>query len=161
MATETIQVSAFIPAPPMKVYTAWLSSAEHTAFTGGKATCDDRVGGEFTAWDGYITGTNKELLEGRLIVQSWRTTEFSKDDPDSILTVHFDPEKDGTHVTILHTEIPAGQGMDYQEGWFEHYLDPLKKYFGKGGAKAKKPAAKKKAARKAAAKKAPAKKRKG
>ncbi|HEY3447128.1 MAG TPA: SRPBCC domain-containing protein [Myxococcales bacterium] len=165
MATETIQVSAFIPAPPMKVYTAWLSSEEHTAFTGGEAECEDRVGGKFTAWDEYISGTNQELLEGRMIVQSWRTTEFPKNAPDSVLTVHFDPNKDGTQLTILHTEIPEGQGRDYESGWFEYYLEPMQKYFAKGGAKtkatakktaAKKPVAKKKAA---PAKKAPAKKK--
>ena len=156
MATETIQVSSFIPAPPMAVYTAWLSSEEHTAFTGSEAECEDKVGGKFTAWDDYICGTNKELVEGRLIVQAWRTTEFPKSSPDSIVTVHFDPDKDGTHVTILHTEIPEGQGLDYQGGWFEFYLDPLAKYFKAGG---KKPAKKKPAAKKPAKKAAPAKKK--
>ncbi|MGC4113106.1 MAG: SRPBCC domain-containing protein [Myxococcales bacterium] len=145
MATETVLVSAFIAAPPRKVYSAWLSAKEHAAFTGAEATGDERVGGKFTAWDGYISGTNKELLEGRLIVQAWRTTDFDKRDPDSVLTVHFDPDKGGTHVTILHTEIPEGQGVGYQQGWFDYYFDPLRKYFGKGGAKAKKVAAKKSA----------------
>lgn len=37
----------------------------NTAFTGSKATCDAGVGGEFTAWDGYISGKNLELEKGK------------------------------------------------------------------------------------------------
>jgi uncharacterized protein YndB with AHSA1/START domain len=149
VATETIQVSSFIPAPPMKVYVAWLSSEEHSEFTGSKAEVDAKVGGAFTAWDGYITGSNRELLEGRRIVQSWRTTEFPKDSPDSMLTVHFDPEGDGPPLPPVHAETPGGRGRQYHEGWIEFYVEPMKKYFGR-------PARKKPAAKKAAAKKKPA-----
>lgn len=161
MATETIQLSAFIPAEPMRVYVAWLSSEEHSAFTGGKAECDDKVGGQFTAWDGYIEGTNQQLLEGRKIVQAWRTTEFPEGAEDSLLTVHFDPEQGGTRLTILHSRIPEGQGRDYEEGWGEYYLEPLVEYFGKKAprkAAAKRKPAAKKAAR-AKQKAAPAKKK--
>jgi uncharacterized protein YndB with AHSA1/START domain len=156
VGTETIQVSSFIPAPPMKVYVAWLSSEEHSEFTGGKAEIDAKVGGAFTAWDGYITGTNRELLEGRRVVQAWRTDEFPKGAPDSVLTVYFDPEHEGTHLTLVHSEIPEGQGRSYHDGWLEHYFEPMKKYFGKP---AKKPAAKQAAAKKKPAAMKPAKKK--
>ena len=161
MATETIQVSSFVPAPPMSVYVAWLSSKEHSAFTGGKAEIDAKVGGLFTAWDGYITGSNRELLEGRRIVQAWRTTEFPKESPDSLLTVYFDPEGEGTHLTLVHSEIPEGQGPGYHDGWLEYYVTPLQTYFKGGPAKkaAKKPVAKKAASKKPVAKKKPAKKK--
>ena len=101
------------------------------------------MGGLFTAWDGYITGSNRELLEGRRIVQAWRTTEFPKESPDSLLTVYFDPEGEGTHLTLVH------------------YVTPLQTYFKGGPAKkaAKKPVAKKAASKKPVAKKKPAKKK--
>jgi len=165
VATETIQVSTFIPAPPMRVYAAWLSSTEHTAMTGGVAVVDPKVGGKFTAWDGYIEGANRELIEGRRVVQSWRTNEFPKDAPDSLLTVNFDPDGKGTRLTLLHSDIPEGQGRGYEGGWVEYYVEPMVKYFDatepepapKKAEPKKKPAAKKKAApKKAPAKKKPA-----
>lgn len=164
MATETIQVSTFIPAPPMQVYTAWLSSEEHSAMTCDEVVIEPRVGGRFTAGGGYIQGASRELLEGRVIVQSWRTTEFPKNSPDSLLTVHFDAEKEGTRLTLLHSDIPEGQGRRYEAGWVEYYFEPMKKYFQGAKKPAKKPAEKKPAApkkpvaKKAAPKKAPAKK---
>ena len=32
-------------------------------------------------------------------------------------------------VTILHTDIPSGQGASYRDGWLKYYLEPLKGYF--------------------------------
>ena len=36
--SESIKISTTVPAPPKKVYEAWLDSKEHSAFTGEKAT---------------------------------------------------------------------------------------------------------------------------
>ncbi len=130
MATDSFVVSAVIPATPEAVYKAWLSGKEHAAMTGGAATGSARVGGKFTAWDGYIEGKNLELEPGKRIVQSWRTTEFSDDDPDSRLEVVLAPAKGGTKVTLRHSDLPKGQGADYKSGWVEHYFEPMKEYFG-------------------------------
>ena len=76
-----------IPASPEAIYDAWLDSAGHSKMTGGEAKASDKVGGAFTAWDGYIWGKNIELVRGKRIVQSWRTSQFTDADPNSILTV--------------------------------------------------------------------------
>ena len=52
-----------LPATPQEIYSAWLSSDGHTALTGSPARVDGQVGGEFTAWDGYIFGVTLELDE--------------------------------------------------------------------------------------------------
>ena len=46
-------ISTILPAPPEKVFRAWLSSEGHAAMTGSPARIEPRVGGAFTAWDGY------------------------------------------------------------------------------------------------------------
>lgn len=138
MATETIHVSAVLPAKPRPLYDAWLDAAKHSAMTESPATSDPRVGGRFTAWDGYIEGTHLELQSPRRIVQAWRTSEFPAKAGDSRLIVLFDWEGDGTRVTIVHTEVPEGQGAQDQSGWDEHYLRPMKRYLSTGARKAKK-----------------------
>jgi uncharacterized protein YndB with AHSA1/START domain len=129
MGTETIQVSGVILASPERIYQAWLDSEEHTKFTGGKASVESGIGGRFTAWDGYIEGTTIELEPGRRIVQSWRTTEFPSESPDSRVEIHLEPVDEGTRILLLHSEIPPGQGSQYEQGWKEHYLEPLARYF--------------------------------
>src|ERR1700679_2175144 len=106
MATEAFELTVLLPATPEAVYAAWLDGVAHTQFTGSKATVVAEVGGQFTAWDGYIQGTNLELDPGRRIVQSWRTTEFSEADPDSRLEVILESEGSGTRLTLRHSEVP-------------------------------------------------------
>jgi len=132
MALESIQVSAVIPASPDRIFTAWLSSQEHTAFTGGAATIEPRVGGRHTAWDGYIEGINLALDEGRRILQSWRSSDFPDGSTDSKLEVLLEPADGGTKVTLVHTDIPEGQGRLYEQGWVDHYFTPMQEYFLEG-----------------------------
>ena len=59
------------PASPETVYGTWLDSEGHAAMTGSPAIASREVGGEFRAWDGYITGKNLALTPGKLIRQAW------------------------------------------------------------------------------------------
>ena len=129
MATESIQVSGVVRAPPDRIYEAWLDSAEHSAMTGGRATIDANVGGRFTAWDGYIEGSTLELEPGRRIVQRWRTSEFPPGAADSLVEIRLEPLEEGTRIIFLHSEIPEGQRAKYEQAWREQYLDPMDRYF--------------------------------
>ncbi len=127
--SESIEVSTHLPASPKRIYEAWLSSQEHSAFTGGTAVIDPKIGGKHTAWDDYIQGTTIELEPYRRIVQTWRTSEFPPDSPDSRLEVWLEKVKGGTQLTLRHTNIPDGQGKSYESGWAENYFEPMRKYF--------------------------------
>jgi uncharacterized protein YndB with AHSA1/START domain len=131
--SDSFEISTVLPAPPARVYAAWLSSAEHAAMTGGSAggsaDIDPRVGGAYSAWDGYITGTTLELEPDRRIAQTWRTVEFPADSPDSRLEIVLDPVDGGTRITLKHSGIPAGQGASYESGWVENYFEPMQSYF--------------------------------
>lgn len=133
--TDRIEMSFIVAAKPKAVMAAWLSSDEHTAMTGGGADVDARVGGRFTAWDGYIEGkTTKIDHEARRVVQTWRTSEFKKSAPDSRLEVEFRGVKGGTQVVLRHTKLQLGDGAKYTLGWYQHYLEPMLAYFGGQGA---------------------------
>jgi activator of HSP90 ATPase len=122
-------LSATFPVQSKIVYAAWLSGKTHGAMTGEKAEGSARVGGAFTAWDGYISGKNLELVPGSRIVQSWRTTEFAKTDPDSRLEILLKPSSKGCTVTLKHSNLPPGQAKNYRQGWKDFYFIPMQKYF--------------------------------
>jgi activator of HSP90 ATPase len=115
-------------ATPRAVYDAWMSSDQHRAMTGDRAQIDPCPGGVFQAWGGYITGTTLELEPSRRIVQSWRTSDFDPDDPDSRIEVLLEPAGDGTLLTLHHTNIPDGQS-GYEHGWRDNYFDPMRAFF--------------------------------
>lgn len=159
MPTETIELSRFLPAPPLRVYDAWLDAADHSAMTGGKATVEScEVGGRFTAWDGYIDGSHVALEPGVRIAQSWRSDDFPADAVDSLLEVRLSPEEDGTRITIRHADVPEGQGPGLLEAWDEYYLAPMEAFFraevkaARAGRGKRKGASKRKAGKKAAPK---------
>jgi uncharacterized protein YndB with AHSA1/START domain len=127
MAIEFV-ISALIPATPQEVYAAWLSSEGHSQMTGGSASITADVGGEFEAWDGYIQGKNLELIPGKRIVQSWRTSEFNADEPDSRIEITLESVADQTKLTLNHTGLPP-HGTQYEQGWVESYFEPMKEYF--------------------------------
>ncbi|MFQ5942277.1 MAG: SRPBCC domain-containing protein [Anaerolineales bacterium] len=126
---EKLRLVAEFSASPQSIYEAWLDSEEHTAFTGSSASVEGRVGGEMTAWDGYISGVFHELEPYGRIVQSWRTTEFPEGSEASRLEVLLEALEDGTRVTLLHSDIPDGQGEMYSEGWEDYYFRPMRAYF--------------------------------
>ena len=128
--TYDFEVTAIVPATPRAVFDAWMSSTGHAAMTGAGAEVDARVGGQYSAWDGYITGRTLALEPGRRIVQSWRTAEFADDHRDSTIEVLLEPTEGGTRVTIRHTGVPADQTGYERGGWQENYFDPMQAYFG-------------------------------
>ena len=129
----SFKLAATIPASPEAVYDAWLDSAGHSEMTGAKAIASDKVGAPFSAWDGYITGKNLELVRAKRIAQSWRTSEFSKTDADSTIIVTLAPAKGGTELTLEHSGVPDGdEHKGYEEGgWADNYFKPMKAYFAK------------------------------
>jgi uncharacterized protein YndB with AHSA1/START domain len=137
-----------IPASAQDIYDAWLDSLAHTEMTGSEAVMSDQVGDEVEAWNGYITGRNLELVPGERIVQSWRTTQFTDEHEDSIITLTLEETEDGTLLTLVHSNVPKEMISYEQGGWHKHYFEPMQEYFAKdkrAGADRKAKAAKPKA----------------
>ena len=131
MASKIIRLAVTLPASPAAVYDAWLDGKRHGAMTGAKATASAKVGGKFSAWDGYATGKNLALKMGKQIVQSWRTSDFGASDPDSKLEIRLEKAKTGTKLTLIHSGVPSGTEATYKDGWREYYFAPMKEYFGR------------------------------
>lgn len=125
----TYTLRSVIPATPEQVYAAWLDSLAHTDMTGGEASMSDEVGAAVSAWDGYIIGRNIELVPGRRIVQSWRTSRFTDAHADSIITVTLRASARGTMLTLEHSNVPDDQRNYEDGGWEENYFQPMKDYF--------------------------------
>jgi activator of HSP90 ATPase len=76
MKTKTIRQSATFKASPHAVYEMLMDSRKHAKFTREKASVSRKIGGKFTAYAGYISGVNLDLVPGKKIVQSWRGSDW-------------------------------------------------------------------------------------
>jgi uncharacterized protein YndB with AHSA1/START domain len=125
----TFTLTATIPASPEEIYQAWLDSIGHSEMTGGEAEMSDLVGAEVSAWDGYISGRNLELVPGERIVQSWRTSEFGNEQEDSVITVVLQEIGGVTLLTLEHSNVPDEHRSYEEGGWQSNYFEPMVAYF--------------------------------
>ncbi len=121
-------VTSTIAAKADLLYRAFLDSSTHSEFTGSEAQIENRIGGTFTAWDGYISGEILELKENRRIKQRWRTTGFSDTDEDSLLEIEFLEDSGKTQIRLKHSNLPEGTEKEYKQGWIDYYFKPLEEY---------------------------------
>jgi uncharacterized protein YndB with AHSA1/START domain len=143
----TVRLQRTIPAPPDRVYRAWLDPevvrkwfAPASLFV-TKVDIDERVGGHHRIWqegpEGEGGGFDSDLVElvpGRRIVFRWRFVGPERvADPthDSILTVTFDDAPGGgTALTLVHERLEALHAAipfiveNAEEGWVQA-LDKL------------------------------------
>ena len=125
----TFTLTATIPASPQEIYEAWLDSLGHSEMTGGEASMSDEVGAEVSAWDGYISGRNLELIPGERIVQTWRTSEFADEHEDSVISIVLTEVGDGTLLTLEHSNVPDDHRSYEEGGWQSNYFEPMVAYF--------------------------------
>ncbi len=127
--SNEIKITEVFPVQAKVLYDAWLSSEEHTNFTGINAEINPKLGGKFQAGDGYMTGRNLQLQPYGRIVQSWRTTEFPETALDSTVEILLQKVDGGTKFTLIHSGIPPGDEQKYEDGWRKYYINPMKEYF--------------------------------
>jgi uncharacterized protein YndB with AHSA1/START domain len=149
---KTFSQSLHFDAPPSRVFALYADAGLHAGTTGSGAAIQAKAGTAFTAWDGYIGGVNLHVVPDRMIVQTWRASDWGKDESDSVLVLLFLPEDGGTRLLVTHANVPDDQAAELKAGWTEYYWKPWKKWL-KDAARAepgvKKAPAKAKAAPKA------------
>ncbi len=129
--TTTIRQTVVLEAPPHAVFEALMDSKKHAAFTGSKASISRKVGGRISAWDGYIEGKNLRVEKDKVIVQSWRTTDFNDGEEDSQIMFHFSKKGKGTRLIFVHSHVPDRLAEEFRQGWIDSYWTPLKAYLEK------------------------------
>lgn len=123
-------MSVEINATAERIYKDWLNSEGHSEMTGGEAECSPETDTVFSAWDGYISGKNVELIENSKIVQKWRTVEFPESVQDSHLEISLKNIEGGKcKITLIQTDLQIGDGKKYQDGWTAHYFEPMQEHY--------------------------------
>ncbi len=126
--TKTIRQTVTFEAPPHAVFEALLDSRKHTAFTGDPATISRSVGGRFSTFGGWATGTNVRVDGDKILEQTWRTADFKEDEPDSTVAFHLSKKGTGTQLRFLQSHVPDRLADDLRQGWQDFYWRPLKAY---------------------------------
>ncbi|MGJ1206539.1 SRPBCC domain-containing protein [Sphingobacterium lactis] len=111
---------------PEQLYLALTTATTIHLWTGDLVEIDPVPGGEFSLWDGAITGKFLELEPNSKIVQQWY---FGEQEEDSIVTMKLHEHKKGTSLEIKHTNIPDEAYDDIVEGWNDTYIASLVEFY--------------------------------
>ncbi len=114
------------PAPPEEVYLALTKALSIQLWTGAEVEFTDEVDTEFSFWEGDIVGKNLELDYGKKIVQQWY---FGEDNEPSIVTIKLHPDKKGTSLEYVQTNIPEEDYEEFTQGLVENYFGGLQDFF--------------------------------
>lgn len=117
-----------VRATPDEVYDALMSSEKFAAFTDAATEIDPSKGGDFSCFDGQITGIQLENIAGELIVQSWRVS-FWPEGVFSTVRIEMTASQDGTTLNLTHSDFPADMLEHLEPGWHNKYWKPLIAYF--------------------------------
>jgi len=113
---------------PKILFTLYMNAKKHALVTGGPAEISPKVGTDYSAHGGYITGKNLELVKDKLIVQTWRAQGWDKKDTDSILILALETSGDDVILHVVHANLPDQHAGHIDKGWHEHYWKPMKQY---------------------------------
>ncbi|KAL0383778.1 UNVERIFIED_CONTAM: Activator of heat shock protein ATPase [Sesamum calycinum] len=112
---KTLTMSEKFSCRARDLYEILMDENRWKGFTQSNARISKEVGGEFSIFDGSVTGRNLELQEGKLIVQQWRFGSW----PDGIVStvrLTFDePESGVTIVKLTHTDVPEEDRFDEKD----------------------------------------------
>jgi activator of HSP90 ATPase len=129
MKTKKIRQTITFPTSPKKVYELIMDENKHSEFSGSKVTMSKEINGKFDVFEGYCTGFNIELKEGKKIIQGWHFKEAGwPDDHFSICTFQFAKAPKGTKLVFTQSDIPSYKAEALKAGWKKFYWDPMKAY---------------------------------
>ena len=130
METKNIKQTVTFKATPHEIYEALMDSRKHSKFTEGKATISKKVGGKFSISDGYIEGTNLDLVPDEKIAQSWRASDWQEGHYSKV-TFKLSKVERGTRLDFTQTGVPGDQYEDISQGWKDYYWGPMKEFLKK------------------------------
>jgi activator of HSP90 ATPase len=138
---EAIHQEVAFKANRTRVYEALMDSKQFDAVTklskamtsgmvpagSAAASVSREAGGAFSAFGGYVTGRQIELLPGQRIVQAWRAGSWEAG-VYSIARFELLDQGAGTKLVFDHTGFPSGEAAHLAEGWNGNYWEPLAKF---------------------------------
>jgi activator of HSP90 ATPase len=123
---KTFKKYIFLPAPPEEVYLGLTKAQSIQLWTGAEVVFEEKVDSEFSLWDGDIVGKNLAFETDKKIVQQWY---FGEDNEPSVVTIKLHPDKKGTSLEFVQTNIPDEDYDEFTEGIKEYFLGGLADFF--------------------------------
>ncbi len=127
--SKTFEQTVEFDASPEVLYDIYMDSDKHSAAVNAPAVISREVGGRFSIFGGGLTGTNLQLVPGKMTVQAWRGGPWQESDLDSVLILQFSGTACKGRIHLVHANVPDKAYEEVNErAWDDHYWKPWKAY---------------------------------
>lgn len=110
------------------LFDLYMNPKMHSLITDQPVEISEKPGSSFKAFGGYITGKNLQIVKNKLIVQSWRGSDWKSDDSDSVFVLALEQNSSDVVLHMIHANVPDDKEKSLDKGWQEHYWNPWKQY---------------------------------
>ncbi|PPS07045.1 hypothetical protein GOBAR_AA13600 [Gossypium barbadense] len=136
---KTITMSEKFNCRAKDMYEILMDENRWKGFSQSNARISKEVGGQFSIFDGSVTGINLELEEGKLIAQRWRFGSWSDGIDSTVRLVFNEPEPGVTVIKLTHSDVPeedrygnATVVENTERGWRDLIFNKIRAVFGFG-----------------------------
>ena len=97
-------------------------------WSGGEAILENKEGGRFEMFDGWVTGTVLKT-SGNELAYTWTAGDWPKGTKASEVHYLLKEDEAGTKVILHHTGFPNQKEMDsHKTGWTDFFFDPMEDF---------------------------------
>ncbi len=128
MAKTIVQKILFRNTTPKALYDLYVDAKKHSMVSGAPASISPKIGSTYSLHHGYITGKTLHLVKDRQIVQTWRGSNWEKNDADSTFIINLERKGKDVVLYAIHANVPDKHAGHLSKGWHDHYWNPWKQY---------------------------------
>ena len=130
MADFNYKTTYVVYATPEEVFEALTDPGIIGAWGGGMSVIEEKVGGHFELFDGWVKGEITHFKSGKELGYTWKPAEWDKRTRASNVHMKLMPHPAGTDIVLTHTGFPSQEEADkHGNGWIDYVLDPMNDYF--------------------------------
>jgi uncharacterized protein YndB with AHSA1/START domain len=97
-------------------------------WSGGAAILENKVGGRFEMFDGWVTGEVLKTSANEL-AYTWKTSDWPEDSKPTEVHYLLKEDEAGTKVVLRHTGFPNEEEMkSHKSGWTDFFFDPMEDF---------------------------------
>lgn len=123
-----LSLEFYLSTTPAKVMRLLTDAKLIRKWSGGEAVLENKVGGRFEMFDGWVSGTVLKTSENEL-AYTWRTTDWPEDVKETEVHYLLKGSEGGTRVIVHHTGFANEDEMkSHKSGWTDYFFDPMEDY---------------------------------
>jgi len=97
-------------------------------WSGGEAILENKVGGRFEMFDGWVIGKVLKASENEL-AYTWKTSDWPEDTAPTEVHYLLKEDEAGTKVILHHAGFMDEEEMkSHKSGWTDFFFDPMEDF---------------------------------